>query len=225
MGFPSAATISNGANGARILGQPDYNAGSTMAGISSSAISGPTGLFIDAAGNLWVLDEGNNRVLRFANIKSIDNGKPASSVVGQADFTGSLAGLDARRLDTADANNAPGIFVPPDGSLWISDLNNHRVLRYATADSEPPSLSIKGKHKATTTKARFVVRGTASDDTGVRSVTIQVGRKQKPAVGTTVWKKPVKLVPGRNVVKAFAIDTTGKTSPIAKVILIRKAAP
>ncbi len=225
MGFPTAATISNGANGARILGQPDYNNGSTAAGLSSSRISGPTGLFADAAGGLWALDQGNNRALRFANIKTIDNGKPASTVVGQADFSSNVADLNARRLKTQDATAIAGLFAQPDGSLWISDLKNHRVLRFSPLDSGPPTVAISGKRKVTTPKKRLVVRGTASDDTSVTQVILQVGKKQIPALGTTVWKKTVRLKKPRTIVRAYAHDASGKISAPAKVLILRKPAP
>jgi sugar lactone lactonase YvrE len=225
MGFPSAATISNGANGARILGQPDYNFGSTTPGLSSSAISGPTGLFADAAGNLWVLDQGNNRALKFSNIASIDNGRPASIVVGQPDFTSNAPDLDARHLDTQGASAFAGLFVQADGTLWIADRNHNRVLRFSTVDSGPPTIRIAGKRKVATPKKRIVVRGIASDDTGVTQVTLQAGRKQIPAAGTTAWKKAIRLKKTRTVIKAFALDAAGKMSAPANVVVLRKAVP
>ena len=225
MGFPSAATISNGANGARVLGQPDYNGGSTTAGLSSSAISGPTGMFVDTAGNLWLLDQGNNRALRFASIETIDNGRPASTVVGQSNFATSFANLTARGLDTAAPGYAPGLFVQPDGSLWISDLNHNRVLRYSIEDSGPPTVGISGKSKVVTTKSRIVLHGSASDDTGVTSVTLRVGNKTLAAAGTTAWKRTIPLKKKRTVVKAYAHDAAGNVSPPAKVIILKKARP
>jgi len=225
MGFPSAATISNGANGARILGQPDYNAGSDMAGLSASAISSPAGLYVDAASNLWVLDQGNNRAIRFANITSIDNGRPAAAVIGQPDFVSSAPDLGPQKLDTQNAGGFANAFVQNDGTLWVSDRNNNRVLRFATADSDAPTVAISGKRKITTKKTKILIKGTASDDTGISSVSLQIGKKRKVATGTTAWSFRAKLKPGKNVVTAVATDITGKVSAPSKVVIIRKTAP
>lgn len=222
VGFPGAGTISSGTNAARILGQNDFNGGSTNPGLSASAINGPAGVYADAADNLWVVDQGNNRVLRFAGLKSIENGKRASGVVGQANFTTNTPGLSNRRIDIQGGSSVAGVFVQGDGSLWVSDANQHRVLRFATVDSEAPVVRISGKSKITTTKKRLVVKGTASDDSGIASVTLKVGRKTIPVAGTTSWKRAVKLAPGRTVVKAMAVDTVGKTSNVAKLVIIRK---
>jgi len=225
MGFPSAATISNGANGARILGQPDYNAGHNLAGLSASAISSPAGLYVDTANNLWVLDQGNNRAIRFANITSIDNGRPAASVIGQPDFVSSAPDLNAQKLDTQSAAGFASMFVQGDGSLWVSDRNHNRVLRFVTEDSEAPTVAISGKRKVTTKKTKLLIKGTASDDTGISVVSLQIGKKRKVAAGTTAWSFRAKLKPGKNIVTVVATDITGKVSAPAKVVIIRKTAP
>jgi sugar lactone lactonase YvrE len=218
LGYPAAAGISSGTNAARILGQPDFNGGSVSPGTSATQVNGPSGVFADTADNLWVLDQGNNRALRFADISNIENGKPANGVVGQASFGTSVTALDARRLDQPFL----GIFVQPQGQLWISDLNHNRVLRFQPVDSEDPVVRIKGKRKFTTAKSSLLVRGTARDDVGVTKVTVQLGRKKaKPARGTTSWKKRVRLIPGRNIIRAVAHDAAGHRSTPARIIVTR----
>lgn len=217
-GYPSAATISNGTNAARVIGQPDFN---TIAPAqSASRLSFPTGLFADSENSLWVLDQASNRALRFANLSSINNGSPASTVVGQADFTTGNPGLDSRRF------NAPfvGISVDFAGSLWVADTANHRILRFDREDSEAPTVRIQGRKKFTTKRPRIKLRGTAADDIGVTAVTIKPRKKnQSPALGTTTWQKRVRLRAGsRNVFKAFAFDAIGQRSLPARVVIIRK---
>ena len=65
-----------------VYGQPDFVA--VTAGLSSSAMSGPRSVACDAAGNLWVSDSGNSRVLRFA-ASTLNSPAPvaADTVIGQ----------------------------------------------------------------------------------------------------------------------------------------------
>jgi sugar lactone lactonase YvrE len=217
-GYPSAATISNGTNAARVLGQPDFN--TTTGGLTASKVDGPWAVFADNANNLWVVDGNNMRVLRYANLSSIENGKPASTVIGQADYVSNVMATSARNL-----YNPRGVFVQPDGTLWVADLTNGRALRFATADSEAPIVTINGRRKITTKKTRVIVRGTASDDTGVTQVILRSPTKPAFATGTTVWKRTIRLKKSRTNVSAYAYDATGEVSAPAKVVIIRKARP
>jgi uncharacterized protein (TIGR03437 family) len=85
-----------------IIGQTSFsgytgNAGgvssSTLLLTNGSSFVPKTGLAFDAAGNLWVTDTGNNRVLRFpvAVLSANQNGPSADLAVGQADLVSSVA--------------------------------------------------------------------------------------------------------------------------------------
>lgn len=216
VGFPNAAVISsnlNASNASRILGQPDFNTGSNTPGVSSSRVNTPTGVFADGSNNLWVVDQGNHRILRFSALSSIQNGSGATRVIGQSNFTNNGPGLSARQLNTPGL----GIAVPADGSLWIADSGNHRVLRYVRTDDTNPTVTVRGRRTLTTSQASILLRGAATDDVGVTSV--KVGRKL--ASGTTRWKCRVTLKPGRNVLKAQAFDASGRRSAPVLVVVTR----
>ncbi len=218
LGYPSAGTVSSGTNASRILGQPDFN-GSVSPGTTAQRISSPSGVFADAANNLWVLDQANNRILRFANLKSIENGKPATTVLGQSSFTSSATALDSRHVDTPFL----GLFVQSRGQLWTSDRLHHRVLRFQPVDDRAPTCRITGKSRRITTSKRLKIRGTSSDDVAVTRITMQlVGQRVALARGTTRWSKTVRLAPGRNVIRAQASDASGKHSARVRVVIIRK---
>jgi sugar lactone lactonase YvrE len=217
LGFPSAATVSDGTNAARVLGQPDFNPSSTSPGTAANRLDSPSGIFAEASGALWILDQGNNRALRFT---SFNINEAATTVIGQPDFTSSATALDARHIDAPQL----GIFAEPAGTLWIADTARHRVLRFGAVDNQPPTVRIKGRPRVTTSKKRLLVRGSASDDVGVALVQLQVGRRKLTATGTTSWKKSVPLPRPRTVIKAQAFDAMGNASPRATVVILRSPA-
>jgi sugar lactone lactonase YvrE len=105
---------------------------------SASSVCYPAGLAFDSAGNLWISDANNNRVLRFSlpfstgMSASLELGQPASTA-----FTSNASGAPAR-----DSLNAPtGLVFDPMGNLWVSDLNNNRVLKFAPPFSNGMSAS------------------------------------------------------------------------------------
>jgi sugar lactone lactonase YvrE len=104
------------------LGQPDAttcSGGST----SQSTFNNASAVVSDAAGNLWVADTDNNRVLQFQ--PPFFDGMNAAVVLGQGGFGTAASGFTATTL------SAPrGVAVDPSGNLWVADTANHRVLRF-----------------------------------------------------------------------------------------------
>jgi sugar lactone lactonase YvrE len=78
------------------------------------------GVTLDATGDLWVADGGNNRVLRFP-----PDGTSANLVLGQPWFTTRTSGNGAARL------SGPGaVRIDRDGTVFVADTFNNRVLAY-----------------------------------------------------------------------------------------------
>lgn len=111
-----------------VLGQTSFSGRSANAngiGASSLALSigsvSRSGLTFDSAGNLWVADTANNRVLRYpsASLKANQNGPAADLVVGQSDFTSRVAANSA----TSKSNliSPQGIAFDPTGRLFVTD--------------------------------------------------------------------------------------------------------
>jgi sugar lactone lactonase YvrE len=115
-----------GAEADLVLGQPDFSTGDLD--ISQTIMSGPNGVHVDTADNLWVAEYGNNRVLKFANVSSLSNGAPATTVLGQPDFvTGSSGTSDIEMWEPV------AVHVDNAGRLWVADQSNNRVLRFDNA--------------------------------------------------------------------------------------------
>ncbi len=97
---------------------------------SNHAMCIPGGVAIDASGDLFVADTGNNRVIEIDT--PLGGTQNASRVFGQAgDFAAS--GCNRQALaPTGSTLCAPGgLMIDVLGNLWVADANNDRVLEYA----------------------------------------------------------------------------------------------
>jgi len=126
-----APSFSNGKDAALVLGQADYVSRSTNSGgLSASSLWLPWAVAFDNSGNLWVSDQYNHRVLKYASPFSI--GMSATRVLGQADFTSNSANRGgAAGAGTLSSPNA--IAFDSGGNLWVADYGNHRALKYASS--------------------------------------------------------------------------------------------
>src|SRR6185437_5264952 len=109
---------------------------------------------VDSQGDLYVPDIWNNRVLEYYQPFSSDKtgGKGdaiADKVWGQPNFTTNLKNNSstftqnttptAQTLDLGtgpvDYSTSRGVTVNPDGSIWVADTYNHRVLHFPANSS------------------------------------------------------------------------------------------
>jgi RHS repeat-associated protein len=77
---------------------------------TSTAVKSPNDSVVDAGGNIWVVDKGNNRLVEYSS---------GGAFVREVASFGSNGG----KL------NAPsGIVIDPSGKVWVADTANHRVV-------------------------------------------------------------------------------------------------
>ena len=134
--FNSAATKASGANADGVLGQSNFidrNWNYNLSGSTPSAngVETPLSIALDPSGNLFVLDQGNSRVLRFDSAASKTNGAAANGVIGQPNFTSKGFATSATGFFSPQ-----GIAVDGSGNLYVADGSNHRVLRFNNAASK-----------------------------------------------------------------------------------------
>ena len=114
--------------------------------VTPETLSFPTSAFYhDETGKVFVVDQGNNRVLIWNKLPS-NNGVPADLVLGQKDFYSREVngGLGMKRAD------AVGMYFPVDvvygrKGLFVSDSGNNRVLVWKelpTENGQPADLVI-----------------------------------------------------------------------------------
>ncbi|QQS45055.1 MAG: HYR domain-containing protein [Acidobacteriota bacterium] len=90
-------------------------------GPANEAVIFPSGIAVDAGGNIYIADHGNNRI-RFVNAS---NGIVTSVQSRQQD--GSVTALET--------NSATGVALGSAGRLYIADTRNDRILRQNAAGS------------------------------------------------------------------------------------------
>jgi len=76
----------------------------------------------DVAGNLYVAETGNNRVIRFNNAKTKANGAAGDIVIGQAGFGTSATGAGAAAM-----NQPFSVALDTFNRLFVGDSSNNRV--------------------------------------------------------------------------------------------------
>ena len=123
----------------------------------------PGGLATDSSGNLYVIDVGNNRILRYPSPFRRSDFSTPDLIIGQRTLrSGGLPnqGLSAPSASTIfTASGATGfqtkITFDASGNLWLADTGNNRVLRYpvgqlAPNTSEPAADMVVGQIAFTT---------------------------------------------------------------------------
>ena len=122
-----------GMSASRILGaSEDPSLSATRLGGNN----GPPETSFSIGNDLYVLDTGNNRILRYGNpdswaAESATVISPAAlSVIGQSDFTQNEPNRSVRGDARADSLFGPTSATLAGGYLWIADANNNRIVGY-----------------------------------------------------------------------------------------------
>jgi hypothetical protein len=88
----------------------------------------------------------------------------------------------------------------------------------------PPTVTIKGPKKVTTTNASIVIKGTASSATGITKLQYKIGKGKFKAIkgSKTKWKFTAMLIkPGANVI-TVQVTAGNRLTATAKVKVIKK---
>lgn len=152
---PSSAQ--KGAPADLVIGQRDYLTtlpqGPEAANVEQRLVAGfnsPSAIAVDASGNLYVADAGNNRIVRYPRpFDQVTEILQTDLVIGQRSISSGRGanqntGPSAKALFFSSASTffRVGLAIDGSGNLWVSDPGNNRVLRFPSsqlnADRQEP---------------------------------------------------------------------------------------
>jgi hypothetical protein len=140
LGWKNVEAFTNGAPANLVIGQADFQStgcnqnqadtnGNSLPG--ANTLCGPGGVAVDSAGDVWVADSSNFRVLQY-NVpfsSGMTSGQFASVVLGQhGSFTSRVNNLGG--VSATSMSNPAGLTVDPLNALYVADPNNNRVLKF-----------------------------------------------------------------------------------------------
>jgi hypothetical protein len=125
--------------------------------LSGAGVTIPVGdiydLVIDKDDNLWIVDSHNHRVLKYINASTITDLSNPVLVLGQPDLATATNGIALNKF------KFPTGIVIRGNFLYISDRDNHRVLRFdhvsALAVNGATASVVLGNGVASTTESTF----------------------------------------------------------------------
>ncbi len=115
-----------------LTGQPHlFSNTANYGGVSASSLHGPREVAVDAAGNVYVANTSNHRVLVYIDPQNTD--MVADLVLGKPNFITSKCNIDfvVYKVVSASTLCYPfGVVVDAAGNVYVADLYNNRVLVY-----------------------------------------------------------------------------------------------
>jgi NHL repeat-containing protein len=129
--------FTNGMNASVVIGQPDFI--SSGFATTQNRLFAPTGVAVDGSGNLYVVDQVNDRVLQFQ--PPFSNGMDASVVFGQPDFV-TNNGNNPRAIGQNTLARPRSAAVDSTGNLYVADQAPSRVLQFQKPFSNGMNASI-----------------------------------------------------------------------------------
>ena len=152
-------TIPNNAEASLVLGQVDFTSNLASVPPNATSLREPVSVIVDpVTRKVFVAEEGNDRVLRYASADALANGAQAEAVFGQALFT-----TQTRAVTSNQFGGYPeSIFLDTKGRLWVPDYAGNRVLRFdfaSSCDSSPSASRVYGQPDFTTGTAATTSTG------------------------------------------------------------------
>ena len=149
-----AARFRSGDEADLAIGQPNLQLSAPNVDVygkpSKTSLYAPRGIAVDTAGNLFVADSGNHRILRYPRPADQSGRITPDMVLGQADFTSAELSV----VNGAGFHTPTGIVLAPNGNLLVSDTGNNRVLEFAPgAQAKTPAIRVYGQPDFTTAAA------------------------------------------------------------------------
>jgi uncharacterized protein (TIGR03437 family) len=169
--------FSSGAKAAsKVWGQSDFSSNGANQ-IKPASINFPYKMAIDYSSTpfaLYVSDTANNRVLIWKDSAHFHSGDPADLVIGQPNLRTGAANVDTQgslNPSATSLSGPEGIAVnQTDGTLYVADSGNHRVLRFPRPVSQAGRITpdaVLGQVDFTSSASAAVTAATLHSPSGV----------------------------------------------------------
>jgi sugar lactone lactonase YvrE len=145
-----------------VAGNGSFGSDGDGGAATAASLNAPTGVAVDAAGNVFIADSGNHRIRR------VDANGIITTVAGNGSsgFTG-----DGGAATAASLSYPQGVALDTAGNLYIADTGNHRIRRVNTIGvittvAGNGSFDFTGDGGAATAASLSYPQGVALDTTG-----------------------------------------------------------
>jgi DNA-binding beta-propeller fold protein YncE len=156
LGWSSVSALTNGAAADLVIGQPGFSTNSIA--LSAVGLNQPWSVAVDSNGNLYVSDNGNNRVLEYnspynafghaCNVATpCEGGLAASLVLGQGTGANSFTTNSSNCTTKNDAScfdEPSGIAIDSNDNLFVTDTVNDRLLVFLNPLATPSGCNSSG---------------------------------------------------------------------------------
>jgi uncharacterized protein (TIGR03437 family) len=152
LAWKNSAGFSNGQPADLVIGQTDkYSTAALGPGTQfSTLLNNPSGIAVSKAGDLYVADSGNDRVVRYPAPFAQNRDYPTTDlIIGQPNFTTKVVNYPNGTPSNTGLNLGfpAGLALDASGNLWVVDSGNRRVLEFPasslTAGSSAPQAVVE----------------------------------------------------------------------------------
>jgi sugar lactone lactonase YvrE len=162
-----------------VAGDGAYGYSGDNGAAASSEMENPTGVTIDASGNVYIADQFNNRIRKVMAATGIITTVAGDGTIGYAGDNGPAT--------NAELDGPWGVAVDVSGNLYIGDLQNNRI-RKVSAVSPPINESIINFQTTAVGSSALVqnvlIQTTAAETISSISVPVSQGGHQEYSIGT-----------------------------------------
>ncbi len=180
-------------------------------------------------------------ILLLSNPITIPGGTGAAIYVRRVDASESIRYSNGAGTGTVQAAD-PNLFILEgkgiDGLFGVDTVFPNRIpnvtVHYTLTDLAAPTVSVIGANRIRTTETRQRIDGIASDDVAIATVRVRFKRQRNNGTtrnvtrflpfdaATGLFRINVRTFVGRNPVRFNVTDTAGKSSAVARAVIIRK---
>ncbi len=146
LAFRNPESYTTGATADKVIGQRDLYGTLPQGPAGGNGVSAgftfPIGGTVDSNGNLYVIDAGNNRIVRFPHPLDQQGsllqpdlwiGQKVISAGSSANQGNANPSAKTLAFSQGATPLKAGIAFDPSGNLWVADAGNHRVIRFPSS--------------------------------------------------------------------------------------------